>query len=280
MTDSREQLQMDLQRIEAADYQLGEDEVIWDYITRMLQHIGDPQPELRDELIYPTFYAWIIARQLFNKEELRHLMSVLIDEQHLLYHIGNEGDSTVFTRTFTVLVVTLLLQRHVQHPFLDQTEYDQVKNSLIRYYKEEKDLRGYLAEGGWAHGAAHGADALKELVKCRESDANVQLEVLAAVQGVLYNGWQMFSDEEDERICSIVETIIVNQLIDQPLLLEWMNQLDLCCSWPRSHSQFITRVNTKNCLRSLYFRLIHMDRGTAYIDSILKLEAKLNKFAQ
>ncbi|WP_373457769.1 DUF2785 domain-containing protein [Paenibacillus wynnii] len=271
---------IDLQRIEANNYHLNEGEIMWDYVNLMLQYIGDPQSELRDELIYPTFYKWIIEQQQFSEVELRSILSVLLDEQHLFYHIGSEGDSTVFTRTFTVLVVTLILQRHILQPFLVQTEFSHVKNSLLRYYQEEKDLRGYLTEGGWAHGAAHGADALEELVKCKESDPAVQLEVLAVVKGMLYNGWYMFSDEEDERIASIVDTILFLQLLPHPIMVEWIGQLGDCCSWPRSRRQYITRVNTKNCMRSLYFRCVHNNEASVYIDPILKLERKLNKFAQ
>lgn len=278
MNGTRDQLWIDLKRIEEDKYQLKEGEVLWDYITLMLQYIGDPHPDLRDELIYPTFYEWIMVRQVFDQDELRRMLSILLDEHHLFYHIGSEGDSSVFTRTFSILVVTLIVQRHIQISFLSETEFDILKNSILRYYQEEKDLRGFLDESGWAHGAAHGADALEELVKCKESDKGTQQEILASVRAMLYNGHHMFSDEEDERIASILDTIIFNQFLPHTSVVKWISQLEECCSWPRSRSQYITRVNTKNFLRSLYFRLIHNNRGIEYIDSILHTEAVLNKF--
>lgn len=280
MSDTRGQLLIDLQRIEENQYQLNEGEKLWDFVTLMLQYIGDPQPELRDELIYPTFYEWIIKEQLFNETELRDILSVVIDEQHLFYHIGSQDDQTVFTRTFSVLVVALLVQRHRLQPYLDNSGFLHLKHSLIRYYSEEKDLRGYLAEGGWAHSAAHGADALVEMVLCRESDAAVQQEVLVAVQGMLYNELHIFNEEEDERIASIVDTMIANELLPQQSIADWIGNLEQCCSWPRSRSQVIARVNTKNCLRSLYFRLKHFNRGMDIMEAILKTEVRLNKFTQ
>ncbi|MRN52599.1 DUF2785 domain-containing protein [Paenibacillus monticola] len=280
MSDIREKLRIDLQRIEDNQYLLGEGEELWDYITLMLQYIGDPQTELRDELIYPTFYEWISVRRLFTEVELLDMLSVLIDEQHLFYHIGSEGEASVFTRTFSVLVVTLIIQRHIQQPFIDKSGFVRLTSALIRYYKEEKDLRGYVEDGGWAHAAAHGADALEELVQCPESDASVQQKVLAAIQGMLYNGRYSFSDEEDERIASIVDAVIKYDRLPQQTVSDWFGQLEQCVSWPKTRNQVITRVNSKDFLRALYFRLIHHHHGTDLITALLTTEAKLNKFVQ
>lgn len=270
---------LDLQRIEEEQYQLREGEKLQDFVTLKLQYIGDPQPELRDELIYPTFYQWIKVENRFTEAELRSLLTVLTDEQHLFYHIGSEGDETVFTRTFSVLPIALIVQRHRQQPFLDHADFQHLKHSLLRYYQEEKDLRGYLAIGGWAHSAAHGADALDELVQCPESDAAVQREVLAAIQGMLQNGTHIFSEEEDERIASIVDTMIEKDLLSHQEITEWISGLAQCVGWPRSRGQVIARVNCKNFLRSLYFRREQDSHGNGLAAVMLAAEAKLNKFA-
>ena len=270
---------LDLQRIEEEHYRLREGEQLQDFVTLMLQYIGDPQPEFRDELIYPTFYEWINEENRFTEAELRSLLTVLTDGQHLFYYIGSEGDQTVFTRTFSVLPIALIVRRHRQQHFLDLADFRHLKYSLLRYYKEEKDLRGYLPEGGWAHSAAHGADALVELVQCPESDAAVQLEVLAAIQGMLHNGIQIFSEEDDERIASIVDTMIDKGLLPQQEIAEWISGLAECGGWPRSRSQMIARVNSKNFLRCLYFRRGQDSRGNGLVAAMLAAEAKLNKFA-
>lgn len=278
MNEIREQLMIDLQRIEEDQYELRPDENMWDYVKLLLQYIGDPKQELRDQLIYPTFYSWICEKKWFTDAELRDLLKVLLDEQHLFYQIGNDGDQSVYTRTFTVLVVTLILQRHREQPLLDSSEFINVKQSLIRYYKEEKDLRGYIAEEGWAHGAAHGADALEELVQCEESEEEILKEIMAAIRGMLYNGKYIFSHEEDERIASIVYPIITKSLLTEQTVEGWIGQLEQCGSWPRSDSQYINRVNTKNFVRCLYFRLILNKQETGLVNTLLQAEAKLNKF--
>lgn len=278
MSDIRTKLLLDLQRIEEEHYRLRAGEQLHDFVTLMLEYIGDPQPELRDELIYPTFYEWINEENRFTKAELRGLLTVLTDGQHLFYHIGSEGDQTVFTRTFSVLPIVLIVRRHRQQPFLDIADFRHLKHSLLRYYTEEKDLRGYLPEGGWAHSAAHGADALVELVQCPESDAAVQLEVLAAIKGMLYNGMQIFSEEDDERIASIVDIMIDKGLLPQQEIADWISGLVQCGDWMRSRGQMIARVNSKNFLRCLYFRRGQDGRGNGLKAALLATEAKLNKF--
>ncbi|WP_397361843.1 DUF2785 domain-containing protein [Paenibacillus sp.] len=280
MNDTREQLIIDLQRIEENDYELRSRERLRDYVKLMLEYIGDPQPVLRDDLIYSTFYKWINEKQWFSDAELRELLLILLDEQHLFYHIGSKEDQAVFTRTFSVLVIALILQRNREQALLDSAEFTNVKEALIRYYEEEQDLRGFVHEEGWAHAAAHGADALDELVLCSESDAAIREEVLAVIQRMLYNDQYIFSDEEDERIATIVATIVDHHLLPQQSIVDWIGNLEQCGGWPRSRGQYVARVNTKNFVRSLYFRLLPMKNNPDMVESLLKAEMNLNKFTQ
>nr|WP_245237848.1 DUF2785 domain-containing protein [Paenibacillus etheri] len=280
LNDTREQLIIDLQRIEENDYELRSGEHLRDYVKLMLEYIGDPQPKLRDDLIYSTFYKWINEKQWFSDAELRELLWILLDEQHLFYHIGSKEDQAVFTRTFSVLVVALILQRHREQALIDNAEFTNVKEALIRYYEEEQDLRGFMQEEGWAHAAAHGADALDELVLCSESDAAIREEVLAVIQRMLYNEQFIFSDEEDERIATIVATIVEHHLLPQQSIVDWIGSLEQCGGWPRSRGQYVARVNTKNFVRSLYFRLLPIKNNPVMLEALLKAEMNLNEFTQ
>ncbi|MEB2282404.1 DUF2785 domain-containing protein [Lysinibacillus xylanilyticus] len=279
MSDIRLKLMEDLQRIEENEYQLGEGEKHQDFLPLLLLYIGDPQPELRDNLIYPMFYMWIKEENRFSEEELRSLLTVLTDENHLFYNIGSEDDQTVFTRSFSALPIALIIQRHRQNPFLNQEEIEQLMQAMLRYYKEEKDLRGYLSVGGWAHSASHGADVFVELVQCEESSVAMLREVLFAISGMLHNGIHIFSDEDDERLVNIVDTMIDKELLPHQEIADWISCLAQCCYFPKSRSQVIARVNSKNFLRSLYFRRGQDSRGNELNTAILGTEAKLNRFS-
>lgn len=279
MSDTRAKLILDLQRLEQEQYILREGEQQQDYIRLLLQYIGDPDPELRDNLIYPVFYYWILDEKHLTEEQLRSLLRELTDEQHLFYQIGSDGDQSVFTRTFSALPIALIMKRHNKKPFLERADIQHVKNVMLRYFQEEKDLRGYLPEGGWAHSTAHGADVFVELVQCTEGDAAVQREVLMAIEGVLHNEKHIFNDEEDERLASIVDTMIEKALLPEQELADWVNRLAACAELPRSRTQVIARVNSKNFLRSLYVRRVRDSRENQLAATILAAEMKLNKFA-
>lgn len=278
--NTRLKLMTELQRIGKEHYQLREGEQLQDFLTWMLQYIGDPQPELRDNLICTTFYEWFHDENMLTATELYSLLAVLTDEQHLFYQIGSVSDSSVFTRAFSILPIALIAERHRKQPFLDQAEFQHLKYSVLRYYREEKDLRGYLPEEGWAHSAAHGADALDELVQCPESDGALQHEVLAAIQGKLHNGMQIFNEEEDERMARIVDTMIDKSLLPPQEIADWIGGLTHCADLPQSRGPRIARVNSKNFLRSLYFRRGKISRGNIIDAAILAGEAKLNRFAR
>jgi hypothetical protein len=142
--NQKEYLLSNLQRIQKNKYVLDEGESVGDYVPLMLQYIGDIDPELRDDLIYSTFCEWIYEKELFGNEELVNIVDILIDENHLFFHIGDDMNETVFTRTFSVLVIVLILAKHREKPFLDSNEFAKIRDSIILYYNEEKDLRGYF----------------------------------------------------------------------------------------------------------------------------------------
>ncbi|MEK4061619.1 MULTISPECIES: DUF2785 domain-containing protein [Paenibacillus] len=277
--DTRTELIRKLQRLEEARYILREGERLQDFTCLMLRHIGDPEPVLREH-IYSIFYIWLKRDNKFSCEEMRKLLAVLMDDRHLFYRIGSEGDQSVLTRAFSVLPVALIVQRDRNNPFLTPDEFQHLKHSLLRYYQEEKDLRGYLAVEGWAHAAAHGADALEELIRCRESDNVLQREVLEAVKGMLHNGVRIFDEEEDERMASIVDTMISEALLPQQEIADWIHCLSKCTEWPDTRTQRIARVNGKNFVRSLYFRTRVRNDGNNLIlnGAMLTAEAKLNRF--
>ncbi|MFS0921376.1 DUF2785 domain-containing protein [Brevibacillus sp. 179-C 1.1 NHS] len=279
MSDTRTKLKLDLQRLEQEQYRLREGEQLQDFVGLLLQYIGDPDPELRDNLIYPVFYYWILDENQLTEAQLRSLLRELTDEQHLFYQIGNDGDPSVFTRTFSALPIALIVRRHRQKPFFELADFLHVKDAMLRYFQEEKDLRGYLSEGGWAHSTAHGADVFVELVQCQESDEAVQREVLRAIQGVLDNGKHIFNDEEDERLASIVDTMIDKNLLPEHELTDWINGLARCVELPKSRTQVIARVNSKNFLRSLYLRRARDSRENELAAAMLAAVTKLNRFA-
>ncbi len=278
MDDAKKRLIYDLERIQKNGYQLNEGEKAWDYIELMLEYMGDPDSRLRDDLIYSTFCEWICEKEYFSNTELLTILNTLMDEEHLFYKIGSTNNNTVFMRTFSILGVVLVLFQHRKKPFIDSELFMETKSNILRYYKEEMDFRGYTEEAGWAHGAAHGADALDELIQCSESDADTCKEVLDSIQRVLYNEKYLLCNEEDERITRVVSRMIRRGLISEQNICHWIDGLVQCLEGEMNRKQYVARVNTKNFARCLYFRLMHHYCEGEITNHLYKLEEKLNRF--
>lgn len=252
--------------------------IIGDDMSLMLAYIGDPDSELRDDLICNTLYEWIGTKEYFNNEQLKQILFILMDKEHLFYQIGSDVNDSVFTRTFSVLGVAQILKRHRKQAFLSTEEFVDIKNKLIEYYISEMDLRGYIEGPGWAHAAAHGADAMGELAQCSESGEKIIREILNAFKKVMYNRKYIFDNEEDERISRVIFRIIKDNLLSKQVIIKWLEELSDCIEWHKDRQQYVTRINIKNVIRSLYFKIMYYDCTLDIIDTLSNLEKKLNRF--
>jgi hypothetical protein len=206
------------------------------------------------------------------------LLYTLLDDNHLYDQLGNDGDDTVFKRSFSVLVIDVLLWRNRQNSYIPTDQYAIIKDRLIGYYKNEKDLRGNVAKKGWAHAAAHGADTMCELAQWNESNEQVLLEILQAITCVLDNRKYMLCDEEDERISLVVLIMIQKELLSEEIVGRWISELPNFIDSKNDHENYLSRVNMKNFIRSLYFSLMHQSGSKKLIDVLYETEGKLNSF--
>ncbi|WP_277586981.1 DUF2785 domain-containing protein [Psychrobacillus antarcticus] len=168
-------------------------------IDSMLEHIGSVDSELRDQLIYSSFSQLIIEKNLLEHELLTKLLDMALTDL-LLKGIGEKGTDTVFTRSFTSLLIALILYRDNKDDFLNQHTILRVKDTLVNYINLEKDLRGYVADKGWAHGIAHVSDAFDELVKSEKIHKEQYGEMLRALWAKVFVFDSVYIHEEEERI--------------------------------------------------------------------------------
>jgi hypothetical protein len=132
----------------------------------MLESIGSTDSELRDGLIYSLFSKWIIEKRI-SEERLHEILLTCLNDKHLFLGLGELNTDTVFTRSFSILVITAIVYYH-NHitPFLTEEDIRNTHERVLTYALEEKDLRGFVTNRGWAHSVAHMADCLDELAKC------------------------------------------------------------------------------------------------------------------
>lgn len=274
------ELKEKLQALAQNDFQPSGQDDLRELIPAMLEHIGSTDSTLRDDLIYSAFCAWIAPESGLSPDQMRALLPVVLDEQHMLYKIGEQDTDSVFTRSFSILVLPLLLAAHRAQPLFSGAEIFQIKSRLLYYLERERDRRGFVNEKGWAHAIAHTADALDDLVQCPEMDRGELEEVLSAIRQAICFERGCYTYLEDERMITAVIAIFKRNLVPEMEIMQWLDgfsELALAIkSGPEKHT---IRVNARNFLQSLYFRL----RWEGLIDpldiQINQTLRKINPFA-
>lgn len=88
-------------------------------VQEMIHNIGSVDAGLRDDLVYTTLSQWIPGDSL-TADELEQLLPALLDTDHLHYKLGEANSDSVFTRSFSMLVIPLLIMKHRESPFLSR----------------------------------------------------------------------------------------------------------------------------------------------------------------
>lgn len=226
----------------------------FDMVREMLNNIGSLDAQLRDELIYTTLSHWIPGHSL-TTDELEQILPVVLDKNHLLFKLGETNTDSVFTRSFSMLVIPLLFVRHRESPFLSKDQIHQIKEKVFYNVQEERDYRGYDEENGWAHAIAHAADALDDLAQCSELDKNDLLTILNLVYEKMTITDRIYSDGEDERMVKPIISVLNRKILSQTYVEQWIQSFGDVEKNLEFLPAFKRKTNIKNFLKSLYFRV-------------------------
>lgn len=241
------------------------------FIEQLLEHMGSIDSQLRDDLIYTTWNYWI-TQDILSKEQLNYILSKSFDDQHLYYKLGEQATDSVFTRSFSLLLIAVLIEAHHRNSFIAEEHLDIMHQQLIHYMLHEKDSRGYVEEKGWAHAIAHGADVIESFAKS-SLIASQYVEWLKTIRNIICLSTNVYVHFEDERLARACMTILnANSLTDHSI----ENWICSFTDWNRSdlwHQEYIRIFNVKNFLSCLYFKLIDINphhRWASFIRKHLK----------
>ncbi|WP_160912374.1 DUF2785 domain-containing protein [Halobacillus litoralis] len=226
-------------------------------ISSMMAHIGSLDAALRDDLIFSTFAQLIVEKNQLKEELMEEMMDLCLREL-LFKGIGEKDTDTVFTRTFTSLLMALLLYRDKEDDFLSRTNIVDVKEAFLRYLSLEEDYRGYVNDRGWAHSMAHVADAVDELVRNEKTDSAVYPELFRALWSKIFIYEHAYIHGEEERILTPIMEML-NRGLEINLVEDHLKELSL--DWHEHKNKatmeqyLIFRNNAKAFLKSLYIQL-------------------------
>ncbi|MCH4889957.1 DUF2785 domain-containing protein [Acidaminobacter sp. JC074] len=273
----RKLLKKDLLDIKKNDYKLqgNKDE----YIKAMMLHIGDPDPVLRDDLIYPTLLHWIEINRELDKDTLSRMFDDLLSDNYIFYNIDKKDETSVYRRTFSTLTLNPILCVHEEEPFLSEDQMDAFRNKMIDYINKENDFRGYDDIHGWAHAFAHWSDTNFFYTLGLENPTDMCMAVLSTIQNNILRIKTPLSREEDERLATnIVYEYIGESMITPVIFSSWLQGFNRVFEIEDKMHRSSAKVNVKHFLRSIYFRMMHLEISDDFVLPLLELEKKFNSY--
>ena len=266
-----------LKEIKEDNYRIPANLDINEIVMEMMHEIGNTDTELRDELIYSIMNHWIINNKI-TTDKLKELLAISMDDKHLFFKIGEMNTDSVFTRSFSILLIPLILTNNRQHKFISESEIKNIYMKVADYFIREKDLRGYVKEKGWAHSVAHAADALDDLALCAKIGYKELLYILDIIKSKVCINNYIYINKEDERLVTAIISIFNRKIITNEEFCEWIksfSELKRTGIYPEDHNLVI---NVKNLLRSLYFRLIRLDDTEMITEQIKDTLGEISNF--
>ncbi|MGG2092094.1 DUF2785 domain-containing protein [Bacillus sp. S13(2024)] len=269
------ELKQELQHIKNNNYAVPDDVDAYPYAQWILDYIGSPDAELRDELIYSTLERWITSG-VFRQKELRGLLLQALSPDYLFYQIDEKGTDSVFKRAFSILIPPLILSVHEKEPLLSEEQLYSVAEQVLEYAYLEQDVRGYVEGKGWAHSTAHVADALSALARTIRN-REFGHAILAAVRHKVRLHDYLYINSEDERLVTAVMSLRNQNILSQEEWKNWLDSFTIIEEASAPHNDILVQ-NIKSFLRSLYFRTLEHEENSAFTISILETLRELKRF--
>ena len=224
-------------------------------IQWLLEHLGDPSPEIRDELVF-TSLARGIQEELFSLEQFQFISEEVSSDEGLYKEIDSRGVSTL-KRSFRALIYANLLSADAnQKSIFYQGLKSEIRNILLNqglhYLSKEKDTTGFSSQYGWVHAFAHGADLLTEVVCHPDFLKNRDHEVFDVLDQLFKRITIRFTNDEDWRLARVLYEPILQGKLEQERVASWIKTVDFPIE---EREDFYKFSNFRSCLLEVYIQL-------------------------
>ncbi len=239
-----------------------QEEIQW-----LLDHLGDPSPEIRDELVF-TSLARGIQEELFTKEQFQFISAMIVSDGGLDKELDKLGTSTL-DRSFRALIYANLLSADGnQHSLYYQVLKSDIRNMILdqglHYLEKEEDTTGFSSQYGWVHAFAHGADLLTEVV-CHPDFSASRIYEVFEILGQLFKRISIrFTDDEDWRLARVIYEPILQGKLEQEKVASWIKTVDFPIE---EREDFYKFSNFRSCLLEVY---VQLDQRNSLQDDLKK----------
>jgi Protein of unknown function (DUF2785) len=225
-----------------------------DLTAELVHMLGDPDPELRDDLALSVLMTWI------GRGHYDDLLTSLADSvaRGLTVGLGDDGEQTVFRRTFAASVVTGCIDRDTVAHLVPRDVFLRWSDLGIGWYLGERDLRGRIPGHGWAHAGARGADLLRSVAASHHAGPDEGQVVLDVISERLRTPTHYtFVDGEEDRLAFAALTVVFRGLVGADALETWVDRMatELDAPHDRSDGPPPAAHNISGFLRAMYAHL-------------------------
>ena len=227
-----------------------QEEIQW-----LLEHLGDSNPDIRDDLVFTSF-ARGIQEELFTQEQFQFIAARIVSDGGLDKEIDKTGTSTL-ERSFRALIYANLLsadanQQSIFYQGLNAGIRNVLLNQSLYYLSKEKDTTGFSSQYGWVHAFAHGADLLIEVV-CHPGFPINRVHEVFDILGQLFKRISIrFTDDEDWRLARVIYEPILQGKLEQEQVASWIKAVDFPIE---EREDFYKFSNFRSCLLEVYVQL-------------------------
>lgn len=224
-------------------------------IQWLLEHLGDPSPEIRDELVF-TSLARGIQEELFSLGQFQFISEEVSSGEGLYKEIDSRGVSAL-KRSFRALIYANLLfcdgaKESLYYQQLPSPLRATMINQGLHYLTKEKETTGYSHQYGWVHAFAHGADLLTEVI-CHPSFTKSDIAEAFEIIGKIFKHVEIrFTNDEDWRLARALYQPILRGKIEPSLLTAWLQTVEFLL---KEVNDFHKLSNFRSCLLEIYLQL-------------------------
>jgi hypothetical protein len=241
------------EQVKANGLKVPDDRPLAELTSELTSMLGDPDPQSRDRIAYPTLAAWV------SEGVYDDLLGGLGDGMAagLGVGLGEDGSDSVFRRSFSALVLAECIGRDNEMHLVPADVMLGWGDALAGWLVREQDLRGFVPGKGWAHAVAHGADAVGALAGA-EAMGRLELTVLLDVLAdrlLAPTGHHLVNGEPD-RLAYATMKILRRDLVGLDVLEPWVTRLSTAAAPTDTdeHDPFLVTGNVQAYLRALYLQ--------------------------
>jgi hypothetical protein len=185
--------------------------------------LSSPDPALRDGVGYEALARWVYVDGVVPPADLEKLRRKL--QAGLKNGLGETVGDATYGRSFSAIGLSILAAADLKKPWLSQEAFDDLLASATSYLVAEKDVRGFVAGGGWVHATAHTADVLKFLARSPKLTPAGQARIVEAVAVRLRTAGVVFTWGEDERLALALLSLARRKDFDPKPFEAWLASL-------------------------------------------------------